>query len=154
MREALICWDSSVLISWICGDEGEDRNRSMNAVVENVERGAYKLAVSTLLYVEVLERRMPPHAIEQFERFMQQNRQMIEIIAVDIRVAKKAQTIRNKSSTTISTPDAIHVATAIVRRAKLFHTFDDDLLKLSGEGLVEGLTITACQIPGTTPRLF
>ena len=153
MREDLICWDSSVLISWIRGDEGADRNRAIKTVVENIERGAYKLAVSTLLYVEVLESTMPTGAMEQFKRFMQ-NRQMIEIIAVDIRVAKKAQAIRNKSQKKIKTPDAVHIATAIVSEAKLFHTFDTDLLHLSGKDEVGGLAITACEIPGTTPRFF
>lgn len=153
MRKDLICWDSSVLISWIRGDESPDRIQAVRAVVESVENGDYKLAVSTLLYVEVLESTMPGHAIEQFKKFMQ-NRQLVEIIAVDIRVAEKAQSIRNKSQRKIHVPDAIHIATAIVSGAKLFHTFDDGLLQLSGKDEVEGLTITPCDIPGTGPTLF
>ena len=96
MRKDLICWDSSVLISWIRGDESQDRIQAARAVVESVESGSYKLVVSTLLYVEILESTMPHHAIERFKKFMQ-NRQVVEIIAVDIRVAEKAQSIRNKS---------------------------------------------------------
>ena len=153
MSKELICWDSSILISWIRGDESPDRLQAIQAIVESVENGRYKLAVSTLLYVEVLERTMPGHAIEQFKKFMQ-NRQMIEIIAVDIRVAEKAQSIRNKSQKKIHVPDAVHIATAIVSGAKLFHTFDDGLLELSRKDEVEGLTITACGIPGTNLNLF
>lgn len=153
MRKDLICWDSSVLISWIRGDESPDRIQAVRAVVESVENGGYKLAVSTLLYVEVLESTMPGHAIEQFKKFMQ-NRQLVEIIAVDIRVAEKAQAIRNKSQKKIHVPDAIHIATAIVSRAKLFHTFDYGLLQLSGNDEVDGLIITPCDIPGTTLNLF
>lgn len=153
MRKDLICWDSSVLISWIRGDESPDRIQAVRAVVESVENGDYKLAVSTLLYVEVLESTMPGHAIEQFKKFMQ-NRQLVEIIAVDIRVAEKAQSIRNKSQKKIHVPDAIHIATAIVSGAKLFHTFDDGLLQLSGKDEVDGLIITPCDIPGTGPTLF
>ena len=153
MKKELICWDSSVLISWIRGDESPERIQAMRAVVENVENGSYKLAVSTLLYVEVLESTMPGHAMEQFKKFMQ-NRQLVEIIAVDIRVAEKAQSIRNKSQKKIHAPDAVHIATAIVSGAKLFHTFDDGLLQLSGRDEVEGLTITPCDIPGMGPTLF
>lgn len=153
MRKELICWDSSVLISWIRGDESPDRIRAMRAVVESVESGSYKLAVSALLYVEVLESTMPSHAIGQFKKFMQ-NRQKVEIITVDIRVAEKAQSIRNKSQKKIHVPDAVHIATAIVIGAKLFHTFDDGLLQLSGRDEVDGLTITPCDIPGMGPALF
>ena len=153
MRNELIYWDSSVVISWIRGDESPDRLQAIQAIVESVENGRYKLAVSALLYVEVLESTMPGHAIDQFKKFMQ-NRQMIEIIAVDIRVAEKAQSIRNKSQKKIHVPDAVHIATAIVSGAKVFHTFDDDLLQLSKKNEVEGLTITACDIPGTNLNLF
>ena len=153
MKEDLICWDSSVLISWLRGDEDEVRNRATRAVVQHIESGAFKLVVSTLLYVEVLESRMPAGAIEQFKKFMQ-NRQMIEIIAVDIRVAEKAQAIRNVSCRNIKTPDAVHIATAILSGAKLFHTFDGRLLRLNGNDEVDGLTITACEIPGTNLSLF
>lgn len=121
--------------------------------MNSIERGTYKLAVSTLIYVEVLERTMPEDAIEQFKKFMQ-NRQTLEIVAVDIRVAEKAQTIRNKSSKTIRTPDAIHVATAIVCGAKLFHTFDEELLRLNGKDEVENLMITPCNVPGISRSLF
>ena len=153
MKKDLICWDSSVLISWIRGDEIADKRRAIETVVNSIERGTYKLAVSTLIYVEVLERTMPEGAIAQFKKFMQ-NRQTLEIVAVDIRVAEKAQAIRNKSSKTIRTPDAIHVATAIVCGAKLFHTFDDALLRLNGKDEVEGLMITPCDIPGKSRSLF
>lgn len=152
MKKDLICWDSSV-ISWIRGDESQDRIQAMRTVVGSVENGSYKLAVSTLLYVEVLERTTSADAIERFKRFMQ-NLQMIEIIAVDVRVAEKAQSIRNNSQKKIHVPDAVHIATAIVSGAKLFHTFDDSLLQLSRNDEVDGLTITPCDVPGTGPPLF
>ena len=153
MEASLICWDSSVLISWIRGDEDPDKTQTIKSVVDKVERGIHKLAVSTLLYVEVLESGMPDGTIEKFQQFMQ-NREKIEIIAVDIRIAEKAQTIRNKSRKTISVPDAVHVATAIVSGATSFHTFDKGLLQLSGKDEVEGLAITACHIPGTNYTMF
>ena len=153
MKKELICWDSSVFISWIRGDENPDRIQAVKAVVKSIENESYKLAISTLLYVEVLESTMPGHAIERFKKFMQ-NRQMVEIIAVDIRVAEKAQSLRNKSQKKIHVPDAVHIATAIVCGAKLFHTFDDGLLQLSGKDEVDGLTITPCDIPGTGHTLF
>lgn len=96
---------------------------------------------------------MPTGALEQFRKFMQ-NRQMVEIIAVDIRVAEKVQAIRNRSSRNLQTPDAVDIATAILSGAKLFHTFDDCLLRLNGNDEVDGLAITACEIPGMNLPLF
>ena len=148
MKEDVICWDSSVFISWLRGGEGEDRDRAIRSLVERVEAGDYKVVVSTLLYVEVLERNMSERAMEQFKKFIQ-NRAMISIVAVDIRVARKAQMIRDtlrKKSENVSTPDAVHIATAIVSEAKFFHTFDDRLLRLNGKPEVDSLAITACGI--------
>ncbi len=131
MKNDLICWDSSVLIDHIKGDD-KDRIKNIQMVVESA---------------------MPDGAIEKFRHFMQ-NREKIEIVAVDIRVAEKAQAIRNRSRKSISTPDAIHAATAIVSRAKVFHAFDKSLLSLNGKDVVEGLAITACEISGMSASLF
>ncbi len=115
-----------------------------------MEKGDYKLAFSTLVYVEVLDSKMPAAAGGKFKQFMT-NRETVEVIAVDIRVAEKAQEIRNRTS--IGTPDAVHIATAIVMGARLFHTFDERLLKLNEKNEVEGLSVTKCTIPGTSRKM-
>ncbi len=74
MKDDLICWDSSVLISWLRGDEDADRNRATHAVVQYIESGGFQ--------------------------------------------------------------------------AGRFHSFDDRLLRLNGDDEVDGLAITACEIPG------
>ena len=145
----LICWDTSVLIDWLKGSENQNRMLSIKSVIAEIEAKKYKLAVSTLVYVEILECKMPEQAIKQFKEFMK-NGNLVEVFAVDIRIAEKAQTIRNRARNEkkkiIKTPDAIHIATAIVSRAKQFHTFDDEILKLDGKDEVEGLVITACDM--------
>ena len=157
----LICWDTSVLISWLKENETGKVMRSIKFVRAEIEAKKYKLAVSTLVYVEVLECKMrmecetPEQAIKQFEEFMK-NRNLVEVFAVDTRIAKRAQELRNRlneKGRNIKTPDAIHIATAIVSKAKQLHTFDDGILKLNGKDEVEGLVITACNMQGANQLL-
>jgi PIN domain len=51
----------------------------------------------------------------------------------------------------IKTPDAIHLATAILYRATEFHTFDERLLDLSGNVGGHGLKI--CKPEAKNPQL-
>lgn len=147
----LICWDTSILIDWLKGSENQNRMLSIKSVIAEIEAKKYKLAVSTLAYVEVLECKMPEQAIKQLKEFMK-NGNLVEVFAVDIRIAEKAQTIRNRARNEkkkiIKTPDAIHIATAIVSKAKQLHTFDEEILKLNGKDEVEGLVITDCDMQG------
>lgn len=157
MKKDLICWDTSVLINWLQGSGTENRMLSIKSVMAEIEAKKYKLAVSILVYVEVLECKMKmeyemlEQAIKGFEDFMK-NRNLVEVFAVDIRIAKRAQALRNRmlneKKKKIGTPDAIHIATAIVSNAKQLHTFDKEILKLNGKDEVEGLIITECDLPG------
>lgn len=151
----LICWDTPVLIDWLKGSENQNRMLSIKSVMAEIEAKKYKLAVSTLVYVEVLECKMkmecemPEQAIKRFEDFMK-NRNLVEVFAVDTRIAKRAQELRNRmlneKEKKIGTPDAIHIATAIVSKAKQLHTFDEEILQLNGKDEVEGLVITDCDM--------
>ncbi|MCY3972785.1 MAG: PIN domain-containing protein [Candidatus Dadabacteria bacterium] len=143
----LICWDTSVLIDCIHGDKADpDRMQRINSVADYVEANSYRLVFSALVYAEMLEGKRTEGGIKQFKNFMK-NRKKIEVINVDIRVAEKAGKIRSESERNIETPDAVHIATAIISGAQMFHTFDDGLLRLNGKEEVNGLSITACEIP-------
>ena len=145
MKDKLICWDTSVLIEYMTEKE-PGRIRDIQTVIQSIDSGQYKLTFSTLVYVEVLESTMPGKSINKFDEFLE-NIDMVTTFAVDVIIAKKAQNIRNRIPKTISTPDAVHIATAIVSGAQFFHTFDGALLKLSGTPEVDGIAITACTIP-------
>ena len=146
MKDKLICWDTSVLIEYMTEKE-PGRIRDIQTVIQSIDSGQYKLTFSTLVYVEVLESAMPGKSIKKFDEILE-NIDMVTTFAVDIIIAKKAQDIRNRIPKTISTPDAVHIATAIISEAQFFHTFDESLLKLSGTPEVDGIAITACTIPG------
>lgn len=155
MKRDLICWDSCVLIDWIT-EGNPSRMASITPIVESITNGQYRLVVSSLVYVEVLECTMPEGTITKFENFTK-NRDAIQIRSVDTRIARKAQTIRNfchKNSKKISTPDAVHLATAIVCGANFFHTFDDRLLSLNETSEAEEVAITRCHFPENSRPLL
>ena len=74
--------------------------------------------------------------------------------SVDIRVAAIAHDLRNYyalAGRTLKSPDAIHLATAILYRADEFHTFDDQLIALSGN--VGGNKLIVCKPETKSPQL-
>jgi hypothetical protein len=82
--------------------------------------------------------------------------------AMDIRVAELAHDLRNHyaelGGRMLSTPDAIHLATAIHYRADEFHTFDSGsstkslgLIPLSGN--VGGHKLIICKPTAKSPQL-
>lgn len=148
-KPKIICWDSCVLIDFLQGD-ASPRVRSLDRVLDGVDKKSIKLVFSTLIYPEVLETKMPEGVIKKMDEFMGFNE--VDIIPVDIRIAKKARLIRDK--TRIKTPDAVMVATAIESGAVALHTSDDELLKLDMKSAVDELPITNCTIPGESPSLF
>jgi hypothetical protein len=90
----------------------------------------------------------------------------IHRIGMETKIASVAHDLRDYYSTrkaefggkTLSTPDAIHLATAIIYRVTEFHTFDNDgdakslgLLPLSGD--VGGNRLTICKPQARNPEL-
>lgn len=148
MSSALICWDSSVVIDWMLDRKSKNPERipAIRSVFHEIEDGRLQLAVSALVHAEVLESTTPADAMQKFRAFMN-DAEMVDVIAVDVPIAEKAREIRDRALKKIKTPDAIHLATAIIGGAGVFHTFDRGLLSLSGADEVDGLVITGCDIP-------
>jgi len=67
------------------------------------------------------------------------------VLNVDIRVSQLASQIRDyykQSHINLKTPDAIHLASALITKASAFHTFEDGLLRLTGNVAGHNLTIS------------
>ena len=152
MQKENICWDTSIFLTHILGKATTEQDQAIKSVVRLLKYRDLKIIISTLLYVEILESTMPTKAMESFDALIK-NREMFRNVAVNLEIAKKAQAIRN-SMPSLKTPDAIHIATAIVGKAIVFHTFDKKLIKLSGQDEVEHLKITPCTLSETNYSLF
>ena len=157
-------WDTCLFLAWI---KDEDRKSGeMDGVREVIARHRkreVKIITSTLTTVEVLQSKLPVG----MDRLLGDLMKRIVRIGVDAKVAALAHDIRDyyarnaslNAGKTVSTPDAIHLATAILYRVSEFHTFDDGkssskslgLLNLSGD--VGGHRLITCKPQARNPQL-
>jgi predicted nucleic acid-binding protein len=150
-KPPLYYWDACLFLAWL---KDEERNigemDGVRDIIQRMKRRDAKVITSVLTTVEVLEARLPAGIESAFKELLKRiNRQ-----SMDIRVASLAHDLRNyyvKSGRSLKTPDAIHLATAIHYRVDEFHTFDDQLLSMSGD--VGGHRLTVCKPDTKAPQL-
>jgi len=160
---SLYYWDTCLFLAWI-----NDENRKtgemdgVRDVVEKARRREVKLLTSVLTTVELLECKLPVGFATVFRDFMKR----VERVNIDPKVANLAHDLRNHymvrrgefQNKTLSTPDALHLATAILYRADEFHTFDEEgsgkslgLIPLSND--VGGHRLRICKPETRSPSL-
>ncbi|MFN4088524.1 MAG: type II toxin-antitoxin system VapC family toxin [Alphaproteobacteria bacterium] len=152
-------WDTCLFIAWL---QSEDRKTGeMDGVREMIQRHRrreIKIMTSVLTQVEVLQGKIPAGVGNAFTDFLKR----ITRVGMDIKVAQLAHDLRDHYSRAggkpLTTPDAIHLATAIHYRADEFHTFDEGgkskslgLIQLSGN--VGGHRLTICKPEARSPQL-
>lgn len=156
-------WDTCLFIAWLASEKR--KSGEMEAVADVLERFKKRdisLITSVLTMTEIAVNKVPAGTENLLSEVMQ--RPNFTRVSVDFRVATLARDIRNHylvrpefANKTVSVPDSIHLATAILYRAHEFHTFDGKdnnhhnwlgLLKLNGD--VGGHKLTVCKPP--TPQ--
>lgn len=159
----LYYWDTCLFLAWLKDEERPTGEMDgVRELIERSRRREARLMTSTLTSVEVLSSKMPVGFDNLFNSLLKR----ISRASVDIKVAAIAHDLRDfyaarqaeVGNKTLSTPDAIHLATAILYRADEFHTFDErgssrnlGLLPLSGN--VAGNRLTICKPVATRPQL-
>lgn len=155
----LFYWDSCLFLAWLKDEERP--SGEMDGVRETIARARrreVRIMTSVLTMVEVLAARLPAGMDTLFQNALKR----VNRAAMDIRVAQIAHDLRNHyaglGNKTLSSPDAIHLATAILYRADEFHTFDGQgssrslgLLPLSGN--VGGNKLVICRPVARNPQL-
>jgi predicted nucleic acid-binding protein len=153
--ETTYYWDTCLFLAWIKDEERKSGEMDgVREVVERHKRREVRIITSVLTTVEVLQSKLPAGLDTLFHGLMKR----VSRIGIEIKVAGMAHDIRDYymvrkgelEGKTLSTPDSIHLATAIMFRAAEFHTFDHDgdarnlgLLPLSGN--VAGHRLTICK---------
>ena len=155
-------WDTCIFLAWL-RNETTRKPGEMEGIhdcLERVKKRQISIMTSVITITEMTSLNLPAGVEAMFEEVMQ--RPNCAKIGVDMRVAKLARDLRNyylaKSDTyngkTIATPDALHLATAILYRSNEFHTFDGKdqpkynslgLLQLNGD--VGGHNLMVCKPP-------
>jgi len=152
-------WDTCLFLAWL--KDEERKNGEMDGVREVIERSKRrdaKIVTSTLTSIEVLSSKIPAGMKTLFDGLMKR----ISRLGMDTKVASLAHDLRDYyallGGKTLSTPDAIHLATAILYRVDEFHTFDENgknnslgLIPLSGN--VAGNRLIICKPEAKRPQL-
>ena len=162
----LYYWDSCVFIAWLTEDPAyEEFLPGLEEYASQVDRNEIVLVTSTIVRGEVLPDKMPGNTMAKFEQFLK--RRNVTEAAMDPRVSKLSAAIRNyyvgekkagRVTKIPSTPDAIHLATAVLYEVKEMHTFDDGgtgggLSRLALSGNVAGYTLKVCRPQPAQGRL-
>lgn len=161
--EPVYYWDTCLFVAWIKDEERPTGEMDgVREVIDRHKKRQAKIITSVLTTVEVLQCKLPAGLETLFNGLIRRTTR----VGMDSKVAAMAHDIRNHyvvrasefGGKTLSTPDAIHLATAILYRATEFHTFDRDgsakslgLLPLSGN--VGGHRLTICKPQATNPSL-
>lgn len=153
----LVYWDTSIFLAWLQDEQRKPGEMDgVRECVSGVNSGNIVLVTSHITKTEILESMMAPEAQESLERLLK--RRNVRSIAVDGRVGSLSSKLRDyyqkqraiDGGPPLSTPDAIHLATAIIYQVDEFHTFDEEdspdslgLIPLSGN--VAGYNLVICK---------
>jgi predicted nucleic acid-binding protein len=159
----LYYWDTCLFLAWINDEQRKSGEMDgVREVIQRAKRREVRLLTSVLTSVEVLDAKLPVGLETLFYGLIKR----VNRVGMDSKCAGLAHDLRNfyvsKASQyggkTLSTPDAIHLATAILYRADEFHTFDNDgsskslgLLPLSDN--VGGHRLKICKPEARNPTL-
>lgn len=160
-KEKVYYWDSCVFIAWLQDEKTREPGEldNVKAVIKANKRGENIIVTSAFTQAEVLKGTISKEAeIKFIDAFKRKN--LVEV-DVDPIISREARRIRdyyyeqNKKAgkekiKTVCTPDAMHLATAIIYGVDEFHTFDKNdkgecmgLLPLSGD--VAGKKLIICK---------
>jgi len=158
-NDTLYYWDSCLFLAWLKDEQRPTGEMDgVREIIERHRRRDCRIITSVLTSVEVLSARIPAGVEHLLTGLMRRvNRQ-----GVDTKVAGMAHDLRNHyakiGGKSLSTADALHLATAIIYRANEFHTFDNEgrartlgLIPLSGN--VAGHRLTICKPEARNPGL-
>lgn len=125
MSNNVYYWDACIFISYYKGEEINENKTFQDGlinIVNEVSNNKASIITSSLIFSEVL--RATFSSLDIYNRFSKLfSNPNYMTYDVDTAISKQAAKIREVYQN-IKTPDAIHLATAIIHKVTEFHTFD------------------------------
>jgi predicted nucleic acid-binding protein len=123
-----IYWDSCIFIAYLKNEIRQDPNdlAGINELFTLFDMGQLDIWTSTITIVEILETSITQEIYNKFQSFF--SKRNFHPVDVTRRIAEISAEIRSHyyqaGLSTISTPDCIHIATAIYSKCGILYTFD------------------------------
>lgn len=140
-RKAKYYWDTSVFLAWIKNEvKPEGEMDGLAEIVEEIDTGRAILVTSVLTVTEIFEGNLDNEQQERLNATLK--RPTTVPVNVDLRVSRKAQRLREHyKEHRLKTPDATHLASALLMKVDALHTFDPHLLRYDGNVMGENLRV-------------
>lgn len=140
-------WDAAIFIAWLQDEKrptpGE--REGIAELAQLVDRDQAVLVTSAITRIEVLNSRLATEQQNTLDEVLRRRRN-VQVVACDPRVADKSHQIRDhylQVGRSVKTPDAIHLATAIIYEVDVLYSLDGKLLALDGDVAGHRLRIEA-----------
>ena len=124
-----IYWDTNILLAWL--KDEERRIDEISELVKKLHQKEIIAVTSVLTIVEVLESTLSDKAREQLDRLSYSYDNFI-FVEVNRKISRTAHDVREHfrslfpTAPFMSTPDAVHLATAIELGCQSFYTYDGE----------------------------
>jgi hypothetical protein len=129
-----IYWDACIFLAWLKDESGDPGvMEGIEDTGQQVNNNKAVLMTSIITQSEVLASKMPKTAQTKFDNLFK--RRNVQWINHDTRVGKLSHDIRDyyaQRSINLSTPDSVHLASAILYEADVFYTLDGSGKKKRG----------------------
>lgn len=123
-------WDTCIFIRYLeppKNDKEEEQLTRIDPMMRSAAKGNTLIVVSTLVLAEIRPRESyNKRHRDIIDDLFYRGRQNVKVVAVHPAIAKMASDWGGLFQSTLTSPDAVHAATAFVERATVMYTLDGD----------------------------
>lgn len=144
MPKPRYCWDANVFIAHLMSEErSQEELDGLREIVDLVDQGRAIIVTSAQVHTEVLNR-ADGAARDSLERLFATPRFFVQELnsGIGARAARIRESVLSATGVALKGADSAYIATALELECEALHTFDRQLLRISGREEVDGLLIT------------